>query len=292
MRARVDMERLRGLVALDEPFVAPEPATEREHEALVDALVGYFERDGAHLGEMPEGARARLRTLLTIRPPDPLPEEILAALDRVLQHERIAKGLVEASDLPRFALPNSDAGEVCGLWQGDITRLRVDAIVNAANSELLGCFRPFHPCIDNAIHSAAGPRLREDCAKIIRHQGDREPTGTAKATRGYNLPARFVLHTVGPIVRVRPSPQHEAQLASVYDACLDAALEIGADSIAFCAVSTGVFGFPRDPAAAIAVRTVRAWLERHRGALDLVLLNVFADEDRAAYERALGKERA
>ena len=177
------------------------------------------------------------------------------------------------------------------MWQGDITTLAVDAIVNAANAELLGCFHPFHPCIDNAIHAAAGPRLRDDCARIMQAQGVPEETGHAKATRGYNLPARFVLHTVGPIVRKGLSPEHEEALARCYRACLDTAARLDrVRSVAFCAVSTGVFGFPREPAARIALRTVGAWLGEHPGAIDLVVFNVFAAVDRAAYEKALGDE--
>ena len=170
------------------------------------------------------------------------------------------------------------------LWRGDITTLAVDAIVNAANTDLLGCFRPGHTCIDNAIHSVAGPRLREDCRRIIVHQGHREPTGAAKLTRGYYLPSRFVLHTVGPIVPDgRPTDEQRAELARCYEECLNVAVDVGLRSIAFCAISTGVFGYPKDEAATVAMATVRVWLARHPDALDHVVFDVFSAADEAAY---------
>jgi O-acetyl-ADP-ribose deacetylase (regulator of RNase III) len=162
-------------------------------------------------------------------------------------------------------------------------------IVNAANAELLGCFRPGHACIDNAIHAGAGPRLREDCARIIALQGHHEPTGYAKATRAYNLPSRYVLHTVGPIANGSVDNQHQYDLECCYRACLDVAAELQTvRSLAFCGISTGVFGYPKRPAAATAIRTVTAWLKTHPGALDLVVFNVFGDDDRRIYEDALG----
>jgi len=160
--------------------------------------------------------------------------------------------------------------------------------VNAANEQLLGCFQPFHACIDNAIHAAAGPRLREDCARLMAAQGHPEPTGVAKATRGYNLPARYVLHTVGPIVERTLGPQHEEALAASYCACLDLAVAIGdVRTVVFCCISTGVFGFPKRPAARIALRTVGGWLRDRAGALDRVVFNVFGDEDRQVYAALL-----
>jgi O-acetyl-ADP-ribose deacetylase (regulator of RNase III) len=175
------------------------------------------------------------------------------------------------------------------VWRGDITRLSVDAIVNAANSELLGCFRPGHACIDNAIHSAAGPRLRDDCARIIEIQGHPERTGDAKITRAYHLPSRFVLHTVGPIVAGgRVQPQDERALESSYHSCLELAHSTPSlRTLAFCAISTGVFGYPKDRAAEVAVRTVSRWLREHPGVFDLVVFTVFSDDDEGAYERAV-----
>jgi O-acetyl-ADP-ribose deacetylase (regulator of RNase III) len=198
-------------------------------------------------------------------------------------------------NLPRVAqaFPGSSygAGNQCALWRGDITTLRVDAIVNAANAKMLGCFQPFHTCIDNAIHSAAGPRLREDCHAIMQRQGCPEGTGWAKLTRAYNLPARYILHTVGPIVvkgENRVLPEHEQQLSDCYHSCLELAKRVSAiRSIAFCCISTGVFGFPQGLAARIALQTVEGWLSGNPNSLDLAVFNVFGEDDFEIYERLL-----
>ncbi|RKH97578.1 protein-ADP-ribose hydrolase [Corallococcus sp. AB004] len=292
----MDLDAYRALVSLDVPFRPPAPAPAEEHPALMRSLCAWLREDGtarrlhAELGEHPSletDERAWLRALLTVRGPEPLPEDFHGAMDRLLQAERRRRPDVHPAGLPRLGLPGTPAAW-CTVWQGDITTLAVDAIVNAANSELLGCFRPFHPCIDNAIHVAAGPRLREDCARLMRAQGHPEHTGHAKATRAYNLPSRYVLHTVGPIVRGPLSARHEEALAACYRANLDLATRLhGVRSVALCAISTGVFGFPKVPAAQVALRTVGAWLREQPGALDQVVFNVFGDEDRAAYDTAL-----
>jgi O-acetyl-ADP-ribose deacetylase (regulator of RNase III) len=174
------------------------------------------------------------------------------------------------------------------LWRGDITQLKTDAIVNAANSALLGCFQPFHACIDNAIHAAAGPRLRADCHALMTLQGHEEPTAHAKVTRGYHLPARFVVHTVGPIFDATQPGRMSALLAQSYQACLDLAAQVEPiRSIAFPCISTGVFGFPAPPAAHIAVDTVRTWLREHPGRFDQVVFNVFSQKDEALYREVL-----
>lgn len=235
--------------------------------------------------------RDALRALLTIRLPEPeLPDELHAMLDQLLAAERRARPVTEATNLPplRDMVPTTSypSAARCALWQGDITTLRADAIVNAANDALLGCFIPFHACIDNAIHAAAGPRLREECGRIMRDQGAPEPTGTAKITRGFNLPASYVLHTVGPIVRGPLRRDHTEALASCYRSCLDlAAQEVGIRSVAFCAISTGVFGYPKEAAARVALATVDSWLRAHPGALDRVIFNVFSPDDRAVYAK-------
>ena len=174
-------------------------------------------------------------------------------------------------------------------WQGDITRLKVDAIVNAANSQMLGCFVPMHRCIDNAIHSAAGVQLRFACEEMMH--GAEEPTGSARITPGFNLPARYVLHTVGPIVTTaRPLHQQEVQLASCYSSCLDLADKKGLASIAFCCISTGEFRFPNDRACEIAVSTVRSWMAGHPdSSVKTVIFNTFKDIDHELYQNALAK---
>ena len=173
------------------------------------------------------------------------------------------------------------------LWRGDITTLEVDAIVNAANSQMLGCWVPGHHCIDNAIHTYSGVQLRAECARIMDAQGHEEPTGAAKITDAYNLPAKHVIHTVGPIANGHPTDLHRNQLASCYRSCLDLAADHGLRSIAFCCISTGVFGFPQREAAAIAVQTVGDWLSANRSDMTVVF-NVFSGKDKSIYAELLG----
>uniref|UniRef100_UPI0031D89EE8 macro domain-containing protein n=1 Tax=Streptomyces hawaiiensis TaxID=67305 RepID=UPI0031D89EE8 len=237
-------------------------------------------------------ARRVLRALLTIREPGPLPAGVDEAVDAVLGAEHLLRPTVSVDRLPTIEeeLPGSafPAARHTVLWRGDLTALAADAVVNAANSALLGCFRPLHPCIDNALHHAAGPRLREDCHTIMTLQGTSEPTGTAKITRGYHLPAPYVLHTVGPIVDVRPGAEDARALASSYRACLNLAAEVEAiRTVAFCAVSTGVFGYPKSGAASVALRTVADWLEAHPGRFDRIVFAVFGEDDELAYRQAL-----
>lgn len=225
-----------------------------------------------------------MRSLLNEHPPLPIGEDFLKAQDAELQWQLRDKGVVSLQSI-----------EPCGkdnrlrLWQGGMTRLEADAIVNAANSALLGCFIPMHRCIDNAIHSAAGVELRLECERIMKSQGSPEPTGRAKMTGGYNLPARHVIHTVGPIVRkVKASPQEERELASCYASCLRTADINGLRSIAFCCISTGEFGFPPQRAAEIAVSTVLQYLDSMAGTnIDCVIFNVFKDSDYAIYSELL-----
>ena len=227
-----------------------------------------------------------LRALMNVRPPVPVSREFLQVQDQYLQEQRRQAGIVEASTLPTTA-----GDRRISLWQGDITRLRCDAIVNAANSALLGCFRPLHGCIDNAIHWAAGVQLRLYCQRLMERQGHEEPTGQAKLTPGFNLPARYILHTVGPVVQGTVTPQNRAELASCYRACLELAAENRLETLAFCCISTGVFGFPNRSAAEIAVRTVKEFLETP-SSIQRVIFNVFQDTDRQLYRGLLGPDTA
>lgn len=229
--------------------------------------------------------RRLLRSLMNVRPPMPLAPKFLEVQDALLSAEREEKGVVNGDALPPTA---GDPRLV--LWQGDITRLRADAIVNAANSALLGCFHPCHGCIDNAIHSAAGLQLRDECFRLMEAQGRPEPNGRAKLTGGYNLPARHVLHTVGPIVRGRVTQRDREELASCYRACLELAAERGLYSVAFCCISTGEFHFPNREAAQIAVDTVRECL-RQKTSIRRVIFNVFKDLDAEIYRGLLGPDR-
>lgn len=240
-----------------------------------------YRAQAAQVENTEKAQRELLRALMNVRPPRPLSEEFLRMQDALLSAEREARGVVDVMTLP--AVP-SDARIV--LWQGDITRLNADAIVNAANSALLGCFIPCHHCIDNAMHSAAGLQLRAACAALMERQGHPEATGTAKITAGYNLPARHVLHTVGPIVSGALTEEHRQLLASCYRSCLTLAAKNGLKSVAFCCISTGEFHFPNDAAAEIAVREVRAFLAENTS-VERVVFNVFKDADLHIYERLL-----
>ena len=219
-----------------------------------------------------------MRALMNIRQPIPASETFLEAQNQELQLQAEDKGVVKLD------------GEGFLLWQGDITRLKVDAIVNAANSQMLGCWAPLHNCIDNCIHSAAGVQLRQECYEQMKAQGHDEQTGSAKITLGYNLPAKHVIHTVGPIISqgLLPTKEQEEQLASCYQSCLDIAEANHLRSIAFCCISTGVFNFPNKRAAEIALATVKEWLATHQSSsINQVIFNVFLDKDYDIYRRLL-----
>ena len=223
--------------------------------------------------------RQLLRGLLNIREPRRIGTDFLQIQDAYLQEEIAAKGITDAADLTPLQ-PG------LYLWQGDITTLKCDAIVNAANSGMTGCYVPGHRCIDNCIHTFAGVQLRSACARLMAQQGHEEPTGQAKLTPAFNLPCRYVLHTVGPIVTGRVTARDRALLASCYCACLTKAAEAGLESIAFCCISTGVFCFPNEDAAEIAVQTVKEFLQTPT-TIKKVIFNVFKDLDKEIYTRLL-----
>lgn len=229
-----------------------------------------------------ESLFALYRNLVNVREPLPADEAFLAAQDRMLKTRIERAGVTRASSLPRVS---SDTR--LSIWRGDITTLEADAIVNAANSQMLGCWVPGHHCIDNAIHTYAGVQLRAECARIMREQGHEEPTGQAKVTAAYNLPATWIIHTVGPIAAGHPSDSDQALLANSYRCCLKTATGLDAKSVAFCCIGTGVFGFPQEEAARIAVRTVREWLDESDSDLHVVF-NVFGQKDEEIYHAILG----
>lgn len=222
-----------------------------------------------------------IRALMNVRMPNPISEEFLYMQDAYLQEENAKFGNVEMEDLK----PSQKYPQMY-IWQGDITRLKVDGIVNAANSQMLGCFQPLHNCIDNMIHSKAGVQLRLKMNEIMEEQGHEEPTGQAKITPAYNLPCNYVLHTVGPIVQGPLTKKHEELLASCYKSCLTLAEENGIKQIAFCCISTGVFMFPNQRAAEIAVETVRNWLDETESDMQVVF-NVYKDIDLDIYNQLL-----
>lgn len=228
-----------------------------------------------------QGQKDLLRALMNVRLPEPISEEILAVQDAYLSEENTRTGITDLNSLK----PVHSDPRIC-LWQGDITTLSVDAIVNAANSGMTGCYQPLHGCIDNIIGSKAGIRLRLRCNCIMQEQGYPEPTGQAKITPGYNLPCRYIIHTVGPIVEGPLTSEHERLLASCYRSCLNLADKNQLSSIAFCCISTGVFMFPNQRAAEIAVDTVRSWLRETDSSMRIVF-NVFKEIDLEIYRKLL-----
>lgn len=230
----------------------------------------------------PEAQWYLLRALMNVRPAMPISDDFLWVQDDYLSERIAAQGITDAA-----ALPATPADPRLSIWRGDITTLRIDAIVNAANRQMEGCWQPNHACIDNCIHTLAGVQLRLKCHELMTAQGFDEPTGQAKITPGYNLPAKYVLHTVGPIID-HPLTQHDCDLlASCYTACLTLAAESGCRSIAFCCISTGVFHFPQDKAADIAVKTVQEFLKTATS-MQQVVFNVFNEIDERLYCRLLG----
>lgn len=219
------------------------------------------------------------RSLVNVRPADEISAEYLAAEDEYLRQKTAEKGITDIADL-------SPVEDDIYLWRGDITTLKCGAIVNAANSGMTGCYQPCHNCIDNCIHTFAGIRLRLNCSEIMKKQGYPEPAGQAKNTPAYNLPCEYVIHTVGPIVQGNLTAEHCRLLESCYRSCLEIAVQNGIDSIAFCCISTGVFGFPKQEAAEIAVNTVRGFLKSHG---IKVIFNVFGSEDYDIYRKILGE---
>lgn len=223
-----------------------------------------------------------LRSLMNVRMPKPISDEFLKLQDEYLKEELEKKHVTTLDELEELQ-PG------IYVWQGDITTLKVGVVVNAANSGMTGCYQPCHACIDNCIHTYAGIQLRLQCADIMEKQGHEEPTGQAKITPSYNLPCDYVLHTVGPIIYDTLRKEDETLLASCYESCMRVAAENGVESIAFCCISTGVFRFPNDRAAQIAVDTVKKCMRKYQG-IKKVVFNVFKDVDLNLYRMELGGE--
>jgi O-acetyl-ADP-ribose deacetylase (regulator of RNase III) len=232
--------------------------------------------------------RRLMRSLMNIRPAREASKDFLEAQDTEIQKQLREKGIVRLDQAHISPIDNR-----LKLWQGDITRLNVDAIVNAANTQMLGCFVPLHGCIDNAIHSAAGIQLRLECNELMNKQGHPEPTGSAKMTKGYNLPAKNVIHTVGPIIGIgRVTLKEENELSDCYRSCLKLAGENDLKSIAYCCISTGEYRFPNQLAAEIAVRTVREYFDSYPATgIEDVVFNVFKELDFSIYSKILSVAR-
>ena len=252
----------------------------------LDYLIEYLLKEDRQYSEMEipsdlQGKRDLFRALRNVRWPKPISDEFLRFQDEELQAQLLEKGVVDLFQLSTLNYT---------IWQGNITRLKVDAIVNAANSQMLGCFHPLHKCIDNAIHSAAGVQLREECHRLMLQQGHEEPTGQAKITKAYNLPCKYVIHTVGPIIpNGIPTEFQKEQLASCYRSIMACADENRLESIAFCCISTGEFRFPNQLAAEIAVQTIKDYLTTHYdSSIKQLVFNVFKDVDKEIYQQILG----
>ena len=249
-------------------------------------LIDYFIQESPTYSkvEVPHAIAEKqrlFRSLMNVRPPEPIGKDFLCVQDAYLKTCLSRKQLADLTDASAYT-PN------LYLWQGDITLLAVDGIVNAANNQLLGCFMPLHGCIDNAIHSAAGIQLRLACFELMQQQGKSEETGQVKVTAGYNLPADYVFHTVGPIITGEVTEEDQFLLSQCYNNVLMKAQEMNLDTIAFCCISTGEFHFPNELAAKIAVDTVQTFIEENSSELK-VIFNVFKDEDREIYHEQLQK---
>ncbi|WP_024470536.1 protein-ADP-ribose hydrolase [Treponema pedis] len=256
--------------------------TERRKYLIGELIKENAEYKQLTISQIPQDEKAQenlLRSLFNVRPPAPVSSAFIKVQDEYLQEELRNKGVVDYMSLEE---PEPDIY----LWKGDITRLNTDGIVNAANDELLGCFVPCHACIDNAIHTSAGIQLRLACYEIMQKQRHKEKTGSAKITPAFNLPSKYVLHTVGPIVSGAVTEQDCMLLQSCYTSCLELARQHALKSIAFCCISTGEFRFPNDTAARIAVRTVKDYLHTVQSGIKVVF-NVFKEQDERIYKALL-----
>ena len=266
----------------------------------LDLLVEEFKEDSVQYRNLEtpgdtEGKKRILRSLMNIRMPKMMPASVLRVQDKYLQGRIRENGIVTLNEIPTIADQGSrhEFADKLSIWLGDITRLAVDAIVNAANSQMLGCFVPMHTCIDNCIHTFAGIQLRAECDRQMKKlraefgPDYEQPTAIPMLTDGYNLPAKKVVHIVGPIVQGRLTKDLEQDLSDCYKNTLDLCLENELKSVAFCCISTGVFHFPNKRAAEIAVKTVTDWMEQHPAAMERVIFNVFKDDDKAYYEAEL-----
>lgn len=261
--------------------VAREIVDEAEKSAICDEMLGVLleERNEIAAFSYPyKVKRDLIWGYLNERLPNPVSARFLEIQDRLFRSESAERGIVDVSSF--------EYEDGLALWQGDITRLNADAIVNAANNSLLGCFIPHHKCIDNVIHSRAGVQVRLDCSKIMGAQGEAEPAGCAKITLAYNLPSKYIIHTVGPMVGLSVTEEDRRVLRNCYISSLNLAKEMELKSVAFCCISTGIFGFPNDEAAAIAVGAVKNWLLENGGGMQ-VIFDIFLDKDMEIYKDVL-----
>ena len=259
----------------------------------IDALIEYLINDNPryHVSEEPETFEDKFRiyrSLVNIRNPNPVDDDYVEMENEMLQELLLKKEITSFEDIETIEVRYPDSNlkhkDILALWQGDICALEIDTIVNAANSQGLGCFIPCHDCIDNKIHTNAGVKLRLECYQEMQKYDYTLPSGTCLFTDAYNLPSKHVIHTVGPVVTGHLTDRKRDDLAKCYRNCLEICIEHGIRSIAFCSISTGVFRFPKDEACRIAVTTVEEVLDENPDAFDKVVFNVFSDEQLAIYE--------
>jgi O-acetyl-ADP-ribose deacetylase (regulator of RNase III) len=275
----------------------------KTQEERLNYLIEKFKEESAEYKNLEtpadiEDKKVLLRSLMNVRPPKETSAEILKVQDEYLTERNKEKGIVYLKDIKTIKETINSKHpylQKISVWQGDITRLSCDAIVNAANSQMLGCFVPMHTCIDNCIHTFAGVQLRNECNKIMnefrKKYGDdyEQPTAVPIITDGYNLPAKKVIHVAGPIVTGTLTQTNIKDLQNCYKNILDMCLENNLKSVAFCCISTGVFSFPNKKAAEVAVETVTNWLKQNETKTDRVVFNVFKQEDKFCYEKFLQK---
>lgn len=268
-----------------------------EQEKRLEFLLEEFKADSVEYKDLEipddlEGKRCVLRSLMNIRMPRDIAENVLDIQNQYLRSRAEEKGIVKLNEIPVLKSKNFHSN-IFSIWQGDITRLECDAIVNASNSQMLGCFVPMHTCIDNCIHTFSGIQLRAECNRQMNRMRMRfgndyeQPTAVPMITDAYNLPSKKIIHIVGPIVQYKLTEKLEKELSDCYKNTLDICIENGLESIAFCCISTGVFRFPNKRAAEIAVKTVSDWISENEGKIKRVIFNVFKDEDKMYYEELL-----
>ena len=229
------------------------------------------------------------RSLCNIRDAKPISEEYFKIENKYLQEELNKKDITDVADIQPakelLKVTNLKYEDKICLWKGDITTLKIDAIVNAANSQGLGCFVPMHSCVDNIIGSNAGVSLRLECNKVMKEKNYFLPTGKAFITKGYNLPAKYVIHTVGPIIYEEVTEKEEQELINCYINSLKLAIQNGIKTIAFPCISTGKFRFPKTQACKLAIKAVEEFLDTHNDEIDKIVFNIYIEEDYEIYEQ-------
>lgn len=266
----------------------------------LDFLIDYLLKENKEikLKDMPKTSEEKAnlwRALCNIRNAKPISAEYLKVQDEYLQERLEETQLTNVENIKSIKETYSktnleNANKIC-LWQGDITKLKIDAIVNAANSQGLGCFQPLHNCIDNQIQTFSGIQMRLECDKYMKKIGYNLPTGKAFITNGYNLPSKYVIHTVGPIINFEVSNEDKKLLKDCYINSLKIASEKGLKTIAFPCISTGIFRFPKELAVMCAFQGINEFLRDNKNSLEKIIFNVYGEEDFDIYDQFIRKSK-